>query len=139
MSICRRKTAALAACWLVMFCACAASPRYISRRAVKGRPGEFTFKEQVGVASYYADEFHGRPTAGGEIFDMDALSAAHRTLPLGTKVRVTNLENGKAVTLIINDRGPFVQGRIIDLSKGAAEKLGMIENGTAMVRVEVLE
>lgn len=118
---------------------CASAPRYVARRAVKGKPGQFTFKEQVGMASYYGAEFHGRPTASGEIFDMNALSCAHRTLPLGTKVRVTNLENGKSVILKVNDRGPFVDGRIIDLSRGAAEKLDMIQSGISIVKIEVIE
>ncbi len=92
-----------------------------------------------GVASYYADEFHGRLTSNGEMYDMHGLTAAHRTLPFGTKVRVTNLENGKSVVVRINDRGPFKEGRIIDLTLGAAKELDMIRNGTAKVRLEVLE
>jgi rare lipoprotein A len=92
-----------------------------------------------GVASYYADEFHGRLTSNGETYDMHGLTAAHRTLPFGTKVRVTNLENGRSVVVRINDRGPFKEGRIIDLTLGAAKELDMIRNGTAKVRLEVLE
>lgn len=92
-----------------------------------------------GVASYYAHEFHGRLTSNGETFDMHSLTAAHRTLPFGTQVRVTNLENNKTVMVRINDRGPFKEGRIIDLAMGAAEELDMIRNGTARVRLEVLE
>lgn len=91
-----------------------------------------------GVASYYAHEFHGRLTSNGETFDMHSLTAAHRTLPFGTKLRVTNLENNRTVTVRINDRGPFKEGRIIDLAMGAAEELDMIRNGTARVRLEVL-
>jgi len=117
---------------------CSSAPRYIRRTPVKGNPGEFTFEEQVGNASYYGAEFHGKPTSSGEIFDMNALTAAHRTLPLGTMVRVTNLENEKQVEVKINDRGPFVKGRIIDLSRGAAEKLEIIENGTAIVKIEII-
>ena len=93
---------------------------------------------QTGLASYYADKFHGRQTASGEIFDMNALTAAHRTLPFGTKVRVTNLENGKKVVLRINDRGPFVEGRIIDVSLKAARELDFVEQGLVKVRVEEL-
>ncbi len=118
---------------------CASAPRYVIRRPVKGNPGEFTFEKQVGVASYYGAEFHGRPTASGEIFDMDGFTCAHRTLPLGTTVRITNLENGKSIELKVNDRGPFVDGRIVDLSRGAAEKLGMIQSGTAIVKIEVVD
>ncbi|RKZ28309.1 septal ring lytic transglycosylase RlpA family lipoprotein [bacterium] len=123
----------------LFFAGCVASPRYISRKAVKGSEGEFTFKEQVGLASYYADEFHGHPTASGEIFDMNGLTAAHRTLPLGTRIRVTNLENGKEVIVTVNDRGPYVKGRILDLSKGAAEKIDMLTSGTAIVRIELVK
>jgi rare lipoprotein A len=89
-----------------------------------------------GEASWYGDEFHGRPTARGEPFDQNALTAAHPDLPLGTGAEVTNLANGRSVEVEINDRGPFVKNRVIDLSKGAAEELGMVEDGTAPVRVE---
>jgi rare lipoprotein A len=89
-----------------------------------------------GEASWYGDEFHGRPTARGEPFDQNALTAAHPDLPLGTEAEVTNLANGRSVEVEINDRGPFVKNRVIDLSKGAAEELDMVEDGTAPVRVE---
>ena len=92
----------------------------------------------VGLASWYGERFQGRPTASGEPFDMRALTAAHRTLPFGTRVRVTHLENGRSVVVRVNDRGPFVEGRIIDLSRAAAEEIDMVEEGTARVRVEVL-
>lgn len=92
-----------------------------------------------GVASYYADDFHGRMTSNGEIFNMNDLTAAHRTFPFGTKVRVTNLDNDKTVIVRVNDRGPFKKGRIIDLSLGAAKEIDLIEKGTARVRLEVLE
>ena len=88
-----------------------------------------------GVASYYAHKYHGRTTASGERFNMNAMTAAHRTLPFGTRVRVTNRENGKCVVVRINDRGPFVKGRVIDLSLAAAKKLGMVEAGTAHVEL----
>lgn len=90
----------------------------------------------VGVASYYAAKFQGRPTASGERFDNGKLTAAHRTLPFGTKVRVTNLENGRSVTVRVNDRGPFVKGRMIDLSYAAAQRLEMVRTGVARVRLE---
>jgi len=93
---------------------------------------------QVGIASYYGGKFHGRKTANGERFDMNALTAAHKTLPLGTKVRVTHVKTGKSVVVRINDRGPFIKGRVIDLSRRAARDLGMIHSGLARVRVEVL-
>ena len=97
-----------------------------------------TVPSQKGVASYYADKFQGRKTASGKRFRQEALTGAHRTLPLGTKVRVTNLKNGKSVEVEINDRGPFIKGRIMDLSKRAARKIGMIRSGIAQVRVEVV-
>ena len=86
-------------------------------------------------ASYYGEPFHGRPTASGEIFDMNAYTAAHKTLPFGTILEITNLENGKKVIVKINDRGPFVGNREIDLSRGAAEVLGMIGQGIARVSI----
>ena len=93
---------------------------------------------QRGVASYYGDGFHGNLTANGETFDMYALTCAHLTLPFGTILRVTNLDNDREVTVRVNDRGPYVGGRIIDLSTGAAEELGMLEAGIANVLLRVL-
>jgi len=98
-------------------------------------PGSESVDAEVGVASYYADRFHGRRTASGERYDRNALTAAHRRLPFGTRVRVTNLENGHAVDVRINDRGPFVAGRVIDVSYAAARKLGMMQRGVVKVRV----
>jgi rare lipoprotein A len=92
-----------------------------------------------GLASYYADDFNGKKTADGEIYDMYAMTAAHRSLPFGTVVRVTNLDNMKAVVVRINDRGPFKMERIIDLSLGAATQLQMMGVGTARVQLDVLE
>ena len=91
-----------------------------------------------GQASWYGPGFHGRRTANGEVFNSNALTAAHRSLPFGTKVRVTNMNNGRSVVVRINDRGPFSGGRIIDLSAGAARTINMINSGVAPVRVEVL-
>jgi rare lipoprotein A len=93
---------------------------------------------EVGTASWYGGKFQGRKTANGEIFDTNKFTAAHRTLPFHTKVKVTNLENGKTTTVRINDRGPFVRGRIIDLSRAAAKELDMIHSGTAKVRIEII-
>ncbi|MEO0642195.1 MAG: septal ring lytic transglycosylase RlpA family protein [Pseudomonadota bacterium] len=90
------------------------------------------------VASYYGKRFHGRRTANGERFDMNAMTAAHKTLPFGTRVRVTNPANGRAVTVRINDRGPFIAGRAIDLSRAAAQRLGMIQRGHARVRLDIV-
>ena len=91
---------------------------------------------EIGTASWYGIDFHGKKTATGEVYDMFGVSAAHKTLPLGTKVRVTNLENGREIELTVNDRGPFIDGRIIDLSYASARLLGMADNGVAKVRVE---
>jgi len=101
-------------------------------------PGE-QLSGEVGVASYYAHKFNGRTTASGEIYEETAATAAHRTLPFGTRVRVTNLGNGKSVVLRINDRGPWKDGRVIDVSYRAARELGMLRSGLARVRVEVVE
>lgn len=94
---------------------------------------------ETGLASWYGHPYHGRPTASGEIYDMNAFTAAHRTLPFQTWVRVTNLENGRFTTVRINDRGPFIEGRIIDLSRVAAEAIGLLGPGTALVRLEVVQ
>ncbi len=91
-----------------------------------------------GVASWYGEQFHGKQAANGEIFDMDALTAAHRTMPLGSIVRVVNLENGRYLHVRITDRGPYVNGRILDLSRGAAARLGMEQGGLAMVQIEIV-
>lgn len=93
---------------------------------------------QRGLASYYHDSLHGNKTASGQIYDKNRLSAAHKTLPLGTQVRVTDLDTGRSLVVHINDRGPFVKGRIIDLSRRAASELNMIKRGLARVRLEVL-
>ncbi len=93
---------------------------------------------EIGIASWYGRPYHGRRAANGEIYDMEVLTAAHRTLPFGTRVRVENLENGKAVELRINDRGPFVKDRIIDVSHAAARALDMVGPGTAQVRLQLL-
>jgi len=93
---------------------------------------------QVGIASWYGPGFHGSRTASGEVYNMYKLTAAHKTLPLGTYVRVINLENGRSVVVKINDRGPFVEGRIIDLSYAAAKKIGMLKKGTARVKIVAL-
>ena len=93
---------------------------------------------ETGIASWYGSDFHGRPTANGEIYDMNRVTAAHRTLPMPSMVQVTNLENGRSISLRVNDRGPFKRGRIIDLSRRGAQLLGFERNGTAKVRVEIL-
>ena len=102
------------------------SPIQIAHQALRGQ------------ASWYGPKFHGRRTANGEIFNSNALTAAHRSLPFGTKVKVTNMSNGRSVVVRINDRGPFTKGRIIDLSAGAARVLNMINSGVAPVQLEIL-
>jgi rare lipoprotein A len=94
---------------------------------------------QKGKASYYARSFQGKETASGETFNQNELVAAHKTLPFDTRVEVTNLENGKQVTVRINDRGPFKPGRIIDLSRVAANRIDLLEDGIAPVRIETLD
>ncbi len=93
---------------------------------------------QHGKASWYGKAFHGRLTASGERYNMHAPTAAHKSLPFGTRVRVTNLDNGKHTVVRINDRGPFVKGRIIDLSYGAAKKIQMLQAGVVRVKLEIL-
>lgn len=94
---------------------------------------------QTGKASFYADKFEGKPTASGEKYKHNKLTAAHKTLPFGTKVKVTNTANNQSVEVVINDRGPYVEGRVIDLSKAAAEALGFINQGLADVTLEVTD
>ena len=94
---------------------------------------------QEGEASYYAGSLHGKKTASGEFYDKSALSAAHRSLPFGTKVRVTYLETGQSVVVVINDRGPYAKGRIIDLSAAAARQIGLIDAGHGRVRLETID
>jgi rare lipoprotein A len=96
------------------------------------------YREQ-GIASWYGKELQGKKTASGEVFDMDALSAAHRILPFGTMIRVTNLANSTSIKVRINDRGPFIKSRILDLSYGAARKLGFVEQGTTRVQIETVD
>lgn len=117
---------------LLWFIACAPKkvhyPPYEPGRGIRYR--------ETGIASWYGEDFHGRKTANGEVYDMYAMTAAHRTLPFNTRVRVTNLDNGQKTEVRINDRGPFVPGRIIDLSRSGAKQLGMLGPGTARVLVE---
>ena len=94
---------------------------------------------QYGKASYYGEEFHGRKTASGEIFNKWNYTCAHKKLPFNTKVKVTNLKNKKSVIVRVNDRGPFVTGRIIDLSYAAAKKIGMVKDGVVKVKIEALK
>ena len=147
----------LAAATLALHAACASTPADSPRRAdlptpnphekvgvpykIKGqwyRPAHDPDYDETGVASWYGPNFHGKLTANGEIFDMNRLTAAHKTLPLPSLVRVTNTENGRSAVLRLNDRGPFAGERIIDLSRAAAERLGTRRQGLGRVRVEYL-
>ena len=121
---------------------CTASPRFTATKSplpkAAGESGSYANVEE-GLASYYGSEFNGRPTSSGEIYDMNQMTAAHRTLPFNTKIRVTSLSSGKVVLVRVNDRGPFKEDRIIDLSLAAAKELGMVGSGTSRVRLEVVE
>ncbi len=108
-------------------------------KGVRYVPREDPDYNAVGTASWYGRPYHGRKTASGQIYNMNAPTAAHPTLPLGTQVRVTNLANHRSVVLTVNDRGPFAKGRIIDVSRRAADRLGFRRAGTARVRVEVIQ
>lgn len=124
---------------------CSPAPVYHSQNKTSGNSGALSseFKNASseifkGVASYYADKFNGRKTASGEIFDQKLLTAAHRTWPFESVVKVTNLANGKSVQVRINDRGPFVKDRLIDLSRAAAQKIDMLRSGTANVEISII-
>ncbi|HTY59010.1 MAG TPA: septal ring lytic transglycosylase RlpA family protein [Bacteroidota bacterium] len=126
---------------LLLLAGCGAgSPRFTSRAWPEPSVGEPAGPARLeGVASYYADEFNGRKTASGEVYNMNDMTAAHRTLPFGTRVRVTDIDTGKSVVVRINDRGPFKDDRLIDLSLGAAKQLGLIPQGTGHVILQILE
>ena len=126
--------------FFLMLAACRPAPLYQPEVMVRGKsnPSAPVLKSIVGEASYYAHKFHGRKTANGETFNMNDLTAAHKTLPFGTIVRVTNLGNNRSVQVRINDRGPFVRNRIIDLSLAAAKEIDMLKSGTAKVRIDVI-
>ncbi len=104
----------------------------------KGQADLDVSMKERGIASWYGEDFHGWMTANGEIYDMEALTAAHRTLPLGTAILVTNVENGKQVRVRINDRGPYLYGRVLDLSLAGARALDMVDSGVAAVQIEVV-
>lgn len=104
----------------------------------KGESGLDVGIKDRGIASWYGEQFHGRLAANGEIFDMSALTAAHRTLPLGSIIRVVNIQNGKHVRVRVNDRGPYVNGRILDVSYAAAIQLGMVDSGVSVIQLEVI-
>lgn len=130
----RTRTLLLLVLGLALISGCASTT---ARRP--GRGGEITSRaSETGMASFYTVRSSGRRTASGERLDAKALTAAHRTLPFGTRVRVTNLENGRDIVVTINDRGPFRRGRVIDVSMAAARALGFVQDGLARVRVQVV-
>jgi peptidoglycan lytic transglycosylase len=124
--------------WVSVFVALALTPVLTTDEPAQAQRAQAVYVQQ-GVASWYGLVFHGRKTASGERFNQHELTAAHKNLPLGTKATVTNLKNGKTVEVEINDRGPYVRGRILDLSKAAAEQLGMKNAGITRVRLVVTE
>ncbi len=133
-------------CLIMVGMACSNAPRYttteVKRKSKKPSSSLSTKAHQkvlYGVSSYYGPDFHGKLTANGEVYDMYGLTAAHKTLPLNTIVRVTNLDNNKSLILRINDRGPYIAGRILDCSYGAAVKLDFVSKGTTKVKIEVIE
>ncbi len=131
--------------------ACTPAPRYSSKsknsnlssskisKKTKKKSFNKNKKTFKGVSSYYGPKFHGKLTANGEVYDMYGVTAAHKEIPLNTVARVTNLDNGKSLILRINDRGPYIDGRILDCSYGAAKKLDFLTQGTANVKIEVIE
>ena len=138
----------------LMIIGCSSSPRYttgstpsrskstkkIKSTSASSKNGKVKHRKvMTGVSSFYAEDFHGKLTANGEVYDMYGVTAAHKTLPLNTVCRVTNLANKKSLILRINDRGPYIKGRILDCSYGAAKKLDFIKEGTTNVKIEVIE
>ena len=142
----------------VLFCffiGCSSSPRYVTSKASpikkvnnssknsktkKNNQSDIKHRRIMkGVSSFYAEDFHGKLTANGEVYDMYGVTAAHKTLPLNTVCRVTNLKNDKSLILRINDRGPYIKGRILDCSYCAAKKLDFVNQGTTDVKIEVIE
>ena len=133
---------------LLFLLSCTVSPRYNSKsvtsstsKVKKNTYKKFNSNTQTlrGISSWYGPNFHGKLTANGEIFDMYGTTAAHKTLPLNTIVRVTNLNNGKSIILKINDRGPYIGDRILDCSFGAAKKLGFDKQGTTSIEIDIIE
>ena len=128
---------------IVNIVSCTANPSFRSGKVSRGsnknnKNSTGMEKVQYGVSSYYGPKFHGKPTANGETFDMYKISAAHRYLPMGTIIQVRNLDNNKTLRMRINDRGPYVNNRVLDCSYAAALKLGFVEQGTANIKLVVL-
>lgn len=130
----RRGLLCITAALVLQLAACARPPAALQKEVVSPPP----VSGRTVHASFYSAEFHGKKTASGELFNKNALTAAHRSLPFGTRVRVTNPDNGKSTIVRINDRGPYIKGREIDLSLKAAQELDMLRDGVCEVRIEVL-
>ena len=128
---CRAATLALP---LILMTGCGGTAVFVSEPEI-ARTGR---EVQKGKASYYHDSLHGNPTASGEPYDRNALTAAHRSLPFGTEILVRNLKNGRTVRVTVNDRGPFVNGRIVDLSRRAAEEIALVQDGVTDVTLEIV-
>jgi rare lipoprotein A len=129
-------------CTILLLNNCSPSARFSSNLSPSQKPTSNEYEEDgviYGESSYYADKFHGRKTANGEIFDMYKKTAAHKTLPFNTMLEVTNLENNKSVIVRVNDRGPFVGDRILDLSYGAAREIDMISSGVVEVKIKIIK
>ena len=136
---------------IILFSSCTTSPRYnsnvekkiiISNKKKKSNKNNTINKKKMeykGVSSWYGKDFHGNLTANGEVYDMYGITAAHKEFPLNTWARVTNLDNDKSIILRINDRGPYIDGRILDCSYGAAKKLGFLDMGTTNVKINIIE
>ena len=152
-----RRKITLLLCSMVIVGGCSSTPRYTTGRSnrpkSKTRPTRTRTRAPkapkvanirvgqviTGISSFYGPDFHGKLTANGEVYDMYGRTAAHKTIPLNTIVRVTNLANQKTIIVRINDRGPYIAGRMLDLSYGAAKKLGFLQQGTTRVKIEVIE
>lgn len=135
---CSKKLLLIVLC--LQLASCMSSARYSNNQtlSLKSETNSAVYSE-IGYASFYGDSFIGKMTASGEIYDANQLTAAHRSLPFGTKLKVTNLENCYSVVVRVNDRGPFVAGRIIDLSNRAARELDIIQKGVARVQIEIVK
>lgn len=129
----RREASLVCSCALLALVGCSRS-KHVPRTPAAPAPGW----SETGLASWYGNPYHGRPTSSGEIYDMEQMTAAHRTLPFGAIVRVTNLSNNKRVEVRINDRGPFATNRVVDVSRAAARSINLIGPGTARVRLDLL-
>ena len=133
-----RKWMTMGAIGLLMLASSVASAHEAGPAPRASRSSDVRTRHRGNIASYYASRFHGRSTASGNPYDENELTAAHRTLPFGTRVRVTNLMNARSVVVMVTDRGPFAAGRVIDVSRRAARQLGFLRRGLARVRLEPL-